>query len=136
MEKLKHIQLFENFASSSINEAAKLEQGIFQWMPFDKYKGPITFEDTDIQGLMKIANESEQKGNAAEIGDAGLFMCHIPLTNGGFVRIITEKDQSLSPLEFNVTTWDNEYKMVSEDKEVPLEDLSAYVSKGNVFSRF
>ena len=63
-------------------------------------------------------------------------MCHLPLSNGGFVRVITEKDKSLSPLTFNVTTWDNDYKMVSEDKEVPLEDLSGYISKGNVFSRF
>ena len=133
---MRHIKLFENF-KTSLNEAAvNLEEGIFQWMPFDRYKGPIDFEDTDIQGIMDIANEAEKAGNASEIGDAGLFMCHLPLRNGGFVRIITEKDKSIAPLTFNVTTWDGDYKMLSEDKEVPLDDLSGYVSKGNVFSRF
>ena len=63
-------------------------------------------------------------------------MCHLPLSNGGFVRIITEKDKSLSPLTFNVTTWDSDYKMKEEDKEVPLEDLPGYISKGKVFSSF
>ena len=133
---MKHIKLFESFSQSLNESSVSLEKGIFQWMPFDRYKGPIDFEDTDIQGVVDIANESEKAGNAAEIGDAGLFMCHIPLTNRGFVRIITEKDKSLSPLTFNVTTWDADYKMTNEDKEVPLEDLSGYISKGNVFSRF
>jgi hypothetical protein len=137
MEKLKHIQLFENFDSPVVNEASvNLDQGVFQWMPFDNYKGNITFDDTNLAGLTEIANESEAKGNAAEIGDAGLFMCHLPLNNGGFIRIITEKDKSISPLEFNVTTWDGNYKLTSEDKEVPLEDLSGYIVKGNVSSRF
>jgi hypothetical protein len=133
---MKHIELFENFSPRLNESSVNIEEGIFQWMPFDKYKGPIDFKDTDIQGLMEIANEAEEKGNAAEIGDAGLFMCHLPLGSGGFIRVITEKDKSLSPLTFNVTSWDSDYKMVSEDKEVPLEDLSGYVSKGNVFSRF
>jgi hypothetical protein len=133
---MKHIQQFENFNYGLNESSVRIEEGIFQWMPFDKYKGPINFKDTDIEGLIGIANESEKSGNAAEIGDAGLFMCHLPLSNGGFIRIITEKDKSLSPLTFNVTTWDSDYKMISEDKEIPLEDLSGYVSKGNVFSRF
>jgi hypothetical protein len=133
---MKHIQQFENFNYGLNESSVRIEEGIFQWMPFDKYKGPINFKDTDIEGLIGIANESEKSGNAAEIGDAGLFMCHLPLSNGGFIRIITDKDKSLSPLTFNVTTWDSDYKMTSEDKEIPLEDLSGYVSKGNVFSRF
>jgi len=133
---MKHIQQFENFNYGLNESSVRIEEGIFQWMPFDKYKGPINFKDTDIEGLIGIANGSEKSGNAAEIGDAGLFMCHLPLSNGGFIRIITEKDKSLSPLTFNVTTWDSDYKIISEDKEIPLEDLSGYVSKGNVFSRF
>lgn len=132
---MKHVKLFENFEYRLNESSVRLEDGVFQWMPFDRYKGPIDFEDTDIQGLIEISNESEESGKAAEIGDAGLFMCHLPLTNGGFVRIITEKDKSIAPLTFNVTTWDSDYKMKEEDKEVPLEDLPGYISKGNVFSR-
>jgi hypothetical protein len=133
---MKHLKLFENFKNGLNESSVNLENGIFQWMPFDAYKGPLNFEDTDIQGLIDISEKAEEEGNASEIGDAGIFMCHIPLSNGGFVRILTEKDKSLFPLTFNVTTWDNDYKQISEDKEVPLEDLSGYVSKGNVFSRF
>lgn len=133
---MKHVELFENF-SYRMNEAkVDIESGIFQFMPFDRYKGPINFEDTDIEGLIDISNKAEAKGNASEIGDAGLFMCHLPISNGGFIRIITEKDKSIYPLMFNVTTWDSNYELISEDKEIPLEDLSGFVSKGNIFSRF
>ena len=133
---MKHVELFENF-TSKLNEASvSLDNAVFQFLPFDKYRGNISFDDTNLEGLIEIANEAEESGEAAEIGDAGIFLCHIPLRNKGFVRIYTEVDKSLYPLQFNVSNWDSKYQLTSEDKEVTLEDLPAQISKGNILSRF
>lgn len=130
--------MFEGFISGvAVNESTKgLESCEFQWLTFDNYKGPLNFEKMDLEGLKKLSEESGEKGNAAEIGDAGIFICHIKQPDGGFTRIITEVNKSIDPLTFEVSTWDSNLKMKFKNEGVTLEELPVLVSKGRIFSRF
>ena len=133
---MKHIKIFEKF-SYTVNEAGKgLDSCEFKFLTFDDYKGPLNFDTTDLDGLIKLSEQAETRGNAAEIGDAGVFICHIKQPGGGFTRLVTSVKESISPLTFEVTTWDGDLKLKSKDEEVPVEDIPLLISKGNILGRF
>lgn len=128
--------MFEGFIST-INEAGKgLDSCEFKFLTFDNYKGPLNFNTMDLDGLIKLSEESEKRGNAAEIGDAGVFICHIKQPGGGFTRLVSSVKESIAPLTFEVTTWDSDLKLKSKNENVPVEDVPLLVSKGNILGRF
>lgn len=128
--------MFESFVST-INEAGKgLDSCEFKFLTFDNYKGPLNFDTMDLDALTKLSEESESRGNAAEIGDAGVFICHIKQPGGGFTRLVTSVKESISPLTFEVTTWDQDLKLKSKNENVPVEDVPLLISKGNILGRF
>jgi hypothetical protein len=135
MKHQKHIVLFENFVPRLNESVGSLDSCEFTFLPYDNYKGSISFDKMNLEGLIKLSEESGEKGNAAEIGDAGVFICHIKQPLEGFTRINTVPYKSIFPLTFDVCTWNNQIELKGEDKEVPVEDLSVLVSKGKMLTR-
>jgi hypothetical protein len=135
MKNKRYISLFENFVSNLYESVGSLESCEFTFLTYDSYKGSISFDKVDLNGLIEISEKAGERGNAAEIGDAGVFICHIKQPLDGFTRVNTVPYKSIFPLTFDVSTWNNRLEIKSEDKEVPLDDLSVLVSKGKMLTR-
>lgn len=132
---MKHIRLFENFVSiGRINESEELNDLIFDWMPFDdQINNPINSKvpkEISYGDLLNFSNE----GNT-ELNTVGIYIAHKKMSDGGFVRIITSE---ISPLIFDVTIFDPEFKKKSENKGVLADkfDLSSFIKGSDIINRY
>jgi len=134
--KLKHIQLFENF---NPDPNVSFEGLIFDWMPFDNMSSepiqsniPEKLEYSELGAWLKEAIAS---GQLEDISKAGLFISHKKNSDGGFTRFIAK---SLSPLSFDMSTWDRNYEKTGEIPNVSPEevDLGQLAKGSSILSRY
>jgi hypothetical protein len=126
--KLKHIKLFENFDEQMPQENSKKNMDpslIFDWMPYDSMvndpiQGSIP-EKLTYQELVPFLDKSSQEGKAEAIKEAGLFIAHNKLGNGGFSRSIIT---NLSPISYDFAIFNSNYEMTSEFKDLSPEDVN------------
>jgi hypothetical protein len=125
--KLKHIKLFENFDEQMPQENSNMgidPSLIFDWMPYDSMvndaiQGSIPKELT-YQELVPFLDKSSQEGKVEAIKEAGLFIAHNKLGNGGFSRSIIT---NLSPISYDFAIFNSNYEMTNEYKDINPGDI-------------
>ena len=134
--KLKHIKLFENF---SADLSISFQDLIFDWMPFDAMtEDPIQSsmpENLEYSQLSSWLKEASTQSQLEDISKAGLFIAHRKNSDGGFTRFIAK---SLSPLSFDMSTWDKNYQQTSEIPNISPEevDLGKLAQGSSILSRY
>ena len=104
--KLRHIKLFENFDEQMPQKNSNIgidPSLIFDWMPYDSMvddaiQGSIPKELTYSE-LVPFLDKSLQEGKIENLKEAGLFIAHKKLDNGGFSRVIIT---GLSPISYDL----------------------------------
>lgn len=135
MKKLKHIQLFENFNEAETPNMPDMEGMIFDWLPKDNQEqNPINAneevpKETDLNGLMALAQDLKEAGKTEAVQEAGLYIAHKKNSGGGFTRLIAS---SLDPLLLDLSTFDSSMEKVSEFKDIsPDAESIKDLSKGS-----
>jgi len=119
---MKHIKLFENFDVPQ-GDGSSI---VFDWMPFDdQINNPI---NSSIPESLNLREAIEFCQSRPEIGEAGLFIAHNKMSNGGFIRYVIK---STEPLLMDTAVFDSNFKKISEHNDIdPTKmDVDSY-SKG------
>lgn len=125
---MKYIKLFEDFNTKSMvsEDFNTQSEMVFDWFPYSAKEGDPAQSQIPQSLTLNELNEYA-KTAPADVKDLGLFISHVK-QGTGFNRMIAT---SLSPLMFELSTFDENYQKKAEFKDVDVSKISmGDLSKG------